>query len=332
MAIDPITAIGAVGSLGSGIANLFSQGQQQNNQAAQLQLALLNYQLQQKQIQQQYELATAGRTDARGNRTSYIPGYGWKTEVTPETSDAIKGSDAVQRQRIIELLTTNEDERGMARDRRLTEGSASAPLLDQIRFGYGAPTKEGVTGANKIAGVTGINENADNAKSAFQIQAMRSGGNVNPTTFSNIDRGATTGVRKALADVDAGAGPMYDSHMSSWMSGKLQPYNTLATRASNVENIPFAPETQSGNIDASMANAAAVGATRGTAGASEALYKGAVPLATAYGTQRGPNYDTFIGGVTENLKNLLRGNGKKDDYVINNWRSPYGGPDAARWD
>lgn len=330
--VDPVTLIGVGGSLASGAMNLFGQRQQQDNQAAQLQLALLNYQLQQKQRQQQYELATAGRQDARGNRTSYVPGYGWKTEVTPETSDAIKGSDAVQRQRILELLTTNEDERGMARDRRLTEGSASAPLLDQLRFGYGAPTKEGVIGANKIAGVTGVNENADNAKSAFQVAAMRSGGNINPTVMSNIDRGATTGVRKALADVDAGAGPMFDAHHSSWTTGKLQPYNTLASRASNVENIPFAPETQSGNMDASMANAASVGAMRGTAGASEALYRGMAPLASAYGAQRGPNYDTFIGGVTENLKNLLRGSGKKDDFVINNWKSPYGGPDAARWD
>lgn len=333
--MDPMTIsalIGAGGSIGSGVMNLFNQGQQNSQQQQQLQLALQNYMLQKQQADRQYELSTASRRDARGNETRYVPGYGWTTDVTPGTKDIIQGSDAVQRQQLIDILTRERGEKGLARDRRLTEGSAASPLLDQQRFGYGAPTKEGVVGANKIAAATGVSENADNAKSGYATSALRSGTTTNPLNFSNIDRGATTGIRKSLADVDANADPLFQQHMASFTSGKLQPYNTLATRASNVDNTPFAPETQSGNMDASMANAAAVGATRGTAGASEGLYRGMVPVLGAM-NQRPVNYDTFIGGVTDNLKNLLRGGSKGSptiDQEIANW-SNYGNPSAKTW-
>jgi hypothetical protein len=304
-----VAGIGAAGAIGSGLLNLSAQQQQGAQQGEQLKMAMQNYILQKQQMEKQYELATAGRRDARGNQTRYVPGVGWTTDVTSGTRDIIQGSDAVQRQSLIDLLTRNRGERDLAMNRRLEEGSAASPMLAAIKNGYGAPTKEGVVGSNKIAGVTGVSENADNAKSAYGTAALRSGTTTNPNNFSNIDKGATTGIRKSLADVDAGADPLFQAHMSSYMTGKLNPYNTLATRASNIENIPFQPESQSGNMDASMANAAAVGATRGTAGASEGLYRGMVPVLGAM-NQRPVNYDTFIGGVTENLKNLLRGSGE----------------------
>ena len=98
MPIDPISLIGAGGSVASGIMALLNQGQSNTNQANQLQLALANYNLQKQQGERQYELATAGRQDARGNKTKYVPGVGWVEDVTPETRDIVKGSDAVQRQ------------------------------------------------------------------------------------------------------------------------------------------------------------------------------------------------------------------------------------------
>jgi hypothetical protein len=316
--VDPVTAIGVGGSLLGGIASLFGAGQQQANQQQQLQLAIQNYLLQKKQVDQQYELATAGRQDARGNRTKYVPGYGWVQDVTDGTRDLIQGSDAVQRQNIIDLLTRGRGERDLALNRRLDEGSVSNTLLNEMKGRYGAPTKEGVVGSNKIASVTGVSENADNAKSAYGTAALRSGTTTDPRNFSNIDTGAATGIRKALAQIDANSDPLFQQHMSSYMTGKMQPYNTMATRASNIENVPFSPETASGNMDASLANAAAVGATRGTAGASEALHRGAAGLSNAIGAQQTLPWGTFIGGLTENIKNLLRKD-SKSSTIEDSW-------------
>jgi len=154
---------------------------------------------------------------------------------------------------------------------------------------------------------------------AYGTAALRSGTTTDPRNFSNIDKGAATGVRKALAEVDANSDPLFQQHMSSYMTGKMQPYNTMATRASNIENIPFSPETGSGNMDASMANAAAVGATRGTAGSSEALYRGFTPTFNAVGAQSQLPWGTFIGGLTENLKNMLRKDSSNDGRIEDSW-------------
>jgi hypothetical protein len=294
--------IGAAGAVAAGAMAMKSSSDARSAAGAQ---AGENNRMQQMLANQQYELATAGRTDARGNKTTYVPGMGWVETPTETTRGIIGASDAALRQQLVDYLGRGRGERDLALGRRLEEGSVAEPLLQQIKYGYGAPTKEGVVGADKIARVTGVSENADNAKSAVGTTMLRTGGNINPTVMSNIDRGAVTGVRKALADADAGADPLYQAHLASFNKNKYDPYNTMATRASNIENVPLQPEQLSGNMDASMANASAVGATRGTAGASEAIYRGQSPLINL-ASQGGPDYGAFAGGLTENLKNLLR--------------------------
>ena len=300
-------AIGGGFAVAGGIMNLLNQGKQNQTAAEQLQLARLNQMLQWDQAQKQYEMATASRTDARGNKISYAPGVGWTTKLTPGTRDAIGASDAVERMNVIDTLFRGKDERDMAYRRRLEEGSASSPLLKQLMFGYGMPTKEGVVGAKKIADVTGVSENADNAKSGYSTMALRSGTSVAPTNFSNIDTGTTTGIRKALANVDANANPMVDAAVSSKTATLLNPYNTLASRASNVENIPFAPNQQGANLDASMANASVSGNSKIASG-SDAMYRGFAPLMGAAGLQKPISYDAFAGGIGGILAGILKKN------------------------
>lgn len=302
--MDPMTIsalIGAGGSAASGLLNLFGQQDSKNNSTR---LANEQLALQKLLANRQYDLATAGRTTARGDNISYVPGKGWVETPTDTTRSIIGSSDAVQRQQLVDMLTRGRGERDLALDRRLEEGSVADPLLQQIKYGFGAPTKEGVVGADKISRVTGVGEAADNAKGGVGAAFLRTGMNVNPTALSNIDRGAATGVRKALADSDANADPLFQAHMASFTKNKMDPYNVMATRASNIENIPFQPEQLSANLDANAANAAAVAGTRG-AGGSEGLYRGFSPLINLANDR--VNYDTFAGGLTENLKNLLRG-------------------------
>ena len=317
-------AIGGGFAVAGGIMNLINQGQQNQMAGKQLQLARENQMLQQIQADRQYELSTAGRTDARGNRMYYTPGVGWRTELTAGSRDAIQGSDAVERMNMIDTLFRGKDERDMAFRRRLEEGSAASPLLKQLMYGYGQPTKEGVVGAKKIADVTGVSENTDNAKSAYATQAMRSGTSVAPTNFSNMDTGATTGIRKALASADAGASPMVDAAVSSWQNTKLNPYNTLATRASNVENVPFAPSQIGNNLDASMANAAVVGASKNNG--SEAIQRGFAPMYSAMGGQKPLSYDTFTGGIGQILSGMLKKNGNQGNGIP--WQEDARNPDA----
>lgn len=293
--------IGAVGSLGAGALNLFGQRQQQGNNEQALQMAMLNYQLQKQQMERQYELATAGQEDARGNRTRYVPGQGWVVDTTPQTDSMISGSDAVQRQGMTESLGRGRLERGQAFDRRQQEGVAASPLLQQFINKYGAPNRDAVVGANNVANVTEASEGADAIRGGFTSAALRTGSGGVPLqqSLASLDRGATGGIRSALARGDAEGGPLFQQILDQWTAGKLNPYNTLATRASNVENMPFSPESLSGNLDAVGLNRAG-SASRFGASAQPNV----TPLLAAMASQRQPNYDTFAAGITANLKNL----------------------------
>lgn len=305
--IDDALLVGLAGSAIAGGVNLAGQANQRDQQQGALQMAMQDYALRKKQMEQQYELATAGQQDARGNKTSYIPGVGWVTTLTPASQSMLNRSDAVQNQGFVESLGRGADERSTAFKRRLDEGSAASPLLDAMRYGYGAPSREGVAGASKIAGVTGASEAGDQARSGYSAAALRTGSGGAPlqTTISNIDRGATQGIRSALARGDAEAGPLFQQMTDQFNQGKLNPYNMLASRASNVENIPFNPEGISGSIDM-MGTRRAAGAS-GDAAKGLAATSGSInPVIAAMLGQRAPNYDTFIGGLTENIKPFFK--------------------------
>lgn len=315
-------AIGIGGSLLAGGLNLASQQNQYGQQQNALQLAMQDYMLRKQMMERQYELATAGQTDARGNQTRYVPGRGWVTDLTPQSQSMLNRSDAVQNMQMVDQLGRGADERRSAFNRRLTEGSAASPLLDAMRYGYGAPSREGVVGANKIAGVTSASEGADQARSGFAGAALRTGSGSVPLqhTVASLDRGATTGIRSALAKGDADGGPLFTEMTNQFNASKLNPYNTLASRASNVENMPFSPESISGNLDG--------GATMRARTAGDTFAKGGAFMAGASNSllaamyaQKQPNYDTFIGGLTDNLKNVFRDN--SIDSEIRNW-SRYG--------
>ncbi len=310
-----VAGIGAAGAIGGGLLNLAAQSKQQGNQQGALQMAMQDYMLRKKQQEQQYELATAGQQDARGNKTVYVPGVGWKTIMTPESQAMIGRSDAVQNQGYVESLGRGADERRSAFNRRLTEGSTANPLLDAIRYGYGAPSREGVAGASKIAGVTGAGEAGDQARSGYSSAALRTESGSAPlsTTIANIDRGATQGIRSALSRGDAEAGPLFQQMTDQFNQGKLNPYNMLASRASNVENMPFNPEGISGSIDATSMRRGVM-APDSVAKGSSAFAGAANPMIAAMLGQTTPNYDKFIGGLTENIKPFFSGNSGSREY------------------
>lgn len=302
--MDPISLIGIGGSVGSGILNLISQGQQQGNQQQALRLAMQDYELKKRMADQQYELATAGQTDARGNQTRYVPGRGWVVDTTPKTASLINQTDAIAANRGRDELTTGAADRSRNFNRRLTEGSSANPLLDAFRYGYGAPTREGVVGAKKIADVTQVNENADNVKGGFTSAALRTGMGGAPLqrTLASADQGATAGMRTALARGDAEGGPLYEQMRAQFNEGKLNPYNMLGQRASNPEGTGFAPENISGGLDAGILQRGSVGAN---VGGRNAASINASPILATMMSQRAPNYDTFAAGLTGQLKGLF---------------------------
>lgn len=296
---DAIMAIPAV-------ISLLQQGQQGANQRDAMGLQLQGLAEQRAIARKQLELATAGRTDARGNKTVYIPGQGWTVLPSAETASQISLNDELAKREMVRQMISGEAQRNRNAVTQVREAEAAEPLLTQFTKGYGAPTLEGVRGRRAVADVTSASENADRLQNAATSTALRTGASTIPlgTNLSSLNTGATAGIRSALASADAEADPMFQSMMRSWQGNKLDPYNMLATRASG--ETPYKPENLSSGADAALNSAAQMGAYAGARG-SEGIARGYAAAGAAYPTQQ-PSYDLFALGIANMLK---KGFGKR---------------------
>lgn len=338
--IDDAILLG--GTLAATGGSLFSAGQQRAQQGQAINQARAQYEgelaLRRMMLERQYQLATAGQTDAYGNKLIYDPNSGWVSLPSAKGQELINRSDAINRMHDVETLGRGAMERSANFQRRLGESNTADTLLREISNRYGAPSREGVVGANKIAAATDASEAADNARSGFTAAALRTGTGAVPLehTLASLDRGAVKGQRSALANVEAQASPLYNQMFSDWMTSKSQPYNLFATRASNTEDIPFAPQNITSTLDTIGLNRAA----RGTSGVNP--YAGiSAPsagnqLLTQIGAQQQMPWGSAFGALTDIARIFSkRGSGIDpgsastafNDYATNRNRDPsyYGG-------
>jgi hypothetical protein len=241
----------AASLIGSGLN--FIQGQQQlgmqnraisdaeQNQRVQGELNREQQDTQMQTLLRQWQLATAGQQDVYGNKLIFDPTTNsWVTATSPKGQELINRSDAIQRTQDVRNLTQGQTEQNLAYGRRLDQSAAASPLLTQFARGYGAPTREGVVGAQKVAAATGAGEAADIARSGVTMAALRGSGaipNMNQT-LAGLDRGAATGLRSSLAQDYS---PVFQEMKSNYQGNLLNPYSSLASSASNTGSIPFSP-------------------------------------------------------------------------------------------
>lgn len=288
---DAIMAVPAAISIGQ---QLF--GGQKNAQADAMQLQMENLAFQKDQARKQYELATAGRTNARGDQTRYVPGEGWKVLPSADTASRISVDNTLNKLESERQLNQGEPIRNRNLRRQATESSAAEPLLTQFAQGYGMPSRAGVKGKNAIAKATAATESNDLTQNAANAAALRTGSRM-PVTTS----GGAPGLKTALAGSDLEGDQMYESMLKAAQGNKLDPYNMLATRASG--DVPRLPESLSGDLNSGLANASVVGAMRGVgsgAGVGDATKGLAAQL--MIGGQQQPSYDAFAGVLAKVLK------------------------------
>ena len=287
--------------------------------------------LQQMQMQQQREMQTATQTDVNGNKLIYDPERGWiplLSKIGLEDQAATQAAKEITNRN---FFGRGQWEEGQDARRRMGQGRAADELLDAIRYGYGAPTKEGVTGANKIAAVTGVSDATDALKSGAAAAQLRTNSGAGPLQkqFESTDRSAATGVRSALAQTDATAGPLYNQIKADWRNNLAAGYGKLAPTAGQ----SGAPQATSGALDAAVASRAArpmaINPYSGM-GSNTATQQ----LIAAMGAQgkAQPNYGAAIGSLTDQIKEGIKewGGGSKsttpwnqdsrNDAAYNSWR------------
>lgn len=214
-------------------ANTAARTSQQQND-----LALRNFYQQQRLAKLQEEMAKAGSTDARGNRTEYVPGVGWITRTTDGTRDLLNASDNEERQRLSTDAIRSRTRRGSTFTRQLNEGALAEAELAQINEGRETPAdlRATLTERNVARAVSG----ADDMRKRIGLNALRTGTG-GEVALATLGRNAMADTRTAIAEANVDAPQMYSERRAARVNPRLNAYNMFAGRASAPDDTPFAP-------------------------------------------------------------------------------------------
>lgn len=296
--MDPISAGIGIAGVGATLAqSLFP-----NRDA--LTAAMMQMQLQKKIADQQHELATAGTTDGRGNQQTYIPGRGWVTTLSDATRGIVGASDAEERARLTEDQPRARAGRRDNFERRGNEDALARVIMRQMQSGVGRTNADATTGLLAEAGAAGLNNQTDGATNAIAMQQTRSGRVGSGDQLAQLDMKGMTGLRSVLADARLKGGTEATTRNAANDQTMMGQYNTLATRADNVDSIPFAPTTQNDALTAAM-TANKQTSAYGLGQSSAALGRGFDPLITALSKQNQPNFGAAIASGGDILSRLF---------------------------
>ena len=231
-----VAATVGVGLAGTA-ASLYSQSKQQEAAGRAAGIAGANAQMQgdmqREMLRQQRELQTATQTDAYGNKIIYDPLQGWIPLLSERGQQMLAANTAAQEAETRKYFGRGQYEDDRAAGRRFEAGGEAERLMRELRNRYGAPTKEGVSGANAVAGVTAATEPADLIKSGAAAAQLRTGGNASGLARGSeaLDRSTAQGVRTALARNDATSSPAFEEAFNNWRNNRLSAYKAYSGEA-----------------------------------------------------------------------------------------------------
>jgi hypothetical protein len=278
--------------------------QQRNSYAAQAE--------QQRLARQQYELATAGTTNARGDRTRYVPGVGWVEELSDESQVAQGLSDTETRRRLAEDMPRSRYGREMNWQDRLQEREAADTQLRQFQEVQGR-SPAAIEAAMLEQNMAAAQDPIDATRQQVQMNALRGNSGASDILAALSERGAQ-GTRSAIAQARADAPTAALEENTGRRNNALNQYNTLATRASNIDDVAFNPQNLPDAL-ASRGQAQANNAPRGIEGASSATYRGAAPLVDTptFRAWNSPSID-YSGGPNTGMALAAAGQGGMNLY------------------
>lgn len=190
----PLLSLGLTAA-GTGISAMNASAANETNQ----QIGLLNYyeqiaarQRAEAEARRQQSEAKLGQTDAAGNRTYFVPGVGWVTDLS-DTQQQIQ--DMSEQEQLRQLSQGARDERVQERanDRRNREDTSATEAEREFRAAR-RPDKESLRQLFLARGGAERNRVADRAGESVARSATRTGG----TNAAAVRQGA-----RAAADADS---------------------------------------------------------------------------------------------------------------------------------
>lgn len=189
-----------------------------------------------------------GATDAAGNRTRYIPGRGWVTEL----SDQSKQLQDLQRQEQINVLTRDLPMRRRAMDRQEEQGAASndvaSNLLERFRKGV-EEDPEAMRRRMTSAATSAINREYDEVVQAAMRTAVRQGNSNIGKIIGDLSKQRIQQIAQTIAGIPVQARATAEQMTNQREANLLNQYNMLASRGSQVPGVSYAPQNIDGNLN-----------------------------------------------------------------------------------
>ena len=265
--------------------------------------------MQQLLAREYQQMAQAGNTNARGDKTEYIPGVGWVTTPSDATKGLISATDAEQRARLTSDSVIRR--RGLQENesRRLNEGAAAdsfmQQLLQQPEYSVSSLRDELLNRAT-----TDTNKAFDRTADRMGTQALRSGASNAGDIMRSLNSQRGEAVRSAGANASNDARQLFEQLETARTGRAGNLYNLLATRASNFEDTPFAPSNVNDTLQSSQS-----GQRSGALGMAGTVMTG-MSAPGGRVQQIDPNFSTanFIGGAGSNIGGMIEQFGSQQQY------------------
>ena len=243
-----LLAAGAAGSLAGGAAGLMNAGTGAAAARAQNDIAFRNYYMQQRLARLQEEMARAGTTNSRGDRTEYVPGVGWVERPTETTRGIIAASDNEERLRLAQDAPRARMRREDNFTRQTREGQEADAILGGMRTGQQTP--DDLRAAMIEAGVARAMSGANDMRGRIGLVSLRSGTG-GQEALASLGRNAMRDTRTAIAEARLEAPSEYQSRRAARVNPRLNQYQSLVARASAPDEVQFQPT----NLDEGLGQA-----------------------------------------------------------------------------
>lgn len=256
--------------------------------------------MQQLLAREYQQMAQAGNTNARGDRTEYIPGVGWVTTPSAATAGLISASDAEQRARLTSDSVTRR--RGLQENesRRIREGQAADVFLQQLmqQPDYSMQSLRDEL-LNRV--VTDTNKAFDRTADRIGTQALRSGASNAGDIMRSLNAQRADAVRSAGAGAISDARQLFEQLETARTGRAGNLYNLLASRASNFDDVPFQPSNVNDSLQAFQTG------QRGNALGMAGTVMTGMSAPGGRIQQINPNFSSanFIGGAGSNIGGMI---------------------------
>lgn len=226
------------------------------------QINLLNYYQREKerresirQYQENQANTKLGQTNARGDRTHFVEGVGWVSDLSQSSQDLDRAQLAEQMAVLLKDKPQQREvaERNMGRQRE--EDFVAQGFLDEL-----AHTEREDPNAIRLmlqqAMSRGVNEAFDKQGNQAMKTAVRTGASNSGNILASLGRARSDALSKAAQDALLKSGDIARQHFDQDRAGAAQLYNMFAERAGRMPNVSYQPQNVTAGSDNALSTLA----------------------------------------------------------------------------